>query len=136
MATNVDIGCESGGGVGLQSFFEAVKKVGVTPSLPSDYRLTINFDENQTYMALAFKIETSYYGGICYINYTSPSDYELNLCAGSYVFSTTGVPPRYNDYYLILEASNTDINLDQEPIEFYYLTANTYDQLMSQLGGA
>ena len=136
MATNVDIGCESGGGVGLQSFFEAVKRVGIAPSLPNDYRLIINFDENQNYMALAFKIETSYYGGISYVNYHTVSDYELNLCASSYVFSTAGVPPRYNDYYLLLEAPNIDIKLDQEPIELYYLTANTYDQLMSQLGGA
>ena len=137
MATNVDIGCESGGGMGLQSFFEAVKKVGTA----AVFRAYHNFvaDITEPMIAVAFRQSNKYYGTIAYAWYDSTGDYPLSIytqSAGNFRYSIASTEtPSGGRYELRLTASDRNVDLDQQDIEFYYLTANTYDQLMSQLGG-
>lgn len=137
MATNVDIGCESGGGVGLQSFFEAVKKVGTAAVFRAYYNFIANITEPM--IAVAFRQGSRYYGTIAYAWYDSTGDYPLSIytqSAGNFRYSIVSAEtPSGGRYELRLTASDRNVDLDQQDIEFYYLTANTYDQLMSQLGG-
>ena len=145
MATNVDIGCESGSAPVL-GLYEAIKKNGTQANITAS---TTQFVKDFTssnkakYLALAICVGDEQY--VCITGLTVDRTYStvmrfgsnpLTLNSDNYISFSVNERSN-NSYRLNLGISGGNLgNYLSHGLEAYYIITNSYDQLMSQLGGA
>ena len=139
MATNVDIGCESGNGNVIQGLYEAIKANGTVPDLnvQNNQANLYFYPQTSYFVAVGVRVGTQYYVSISRpvnaINiYSDILEYNSNAarfqCTISYSASL---------FALDRTTGSTFLSAYSGQIECCYVYSTTsYDQLMSQLGGA
>ena len=138
MANSIDVGCKSGSGNAVQRLFEAIKSNGAIIGLSSGYYTNVNLS-NYSYVAFGLRANDNYAVSFGYRGMTSNTPGVACSIPAKDQYGNNG-----HIYFGMVNFSDAQLRSSPytgssyEPyniIQCYYIGANTYDELITQLGG-